>query len=53
MTAAADAARCDALLLELFGQDQFAIKLGLDAMAEAGVRIWSACVVARARSWRA
>ena len=35
MTAAADAARCDALLLELFGQDQFAIKLGLDAMAEA------------------
>lgn len=35
MTAAADAACCDALLLELFGQDQFAIKLGLDAMAEA------------------
>ena len=35
MTAAADAARCDALLLELFGQDQFTIKLGLDAMAEA------------------
>lgn len=35
MTAAADAARCDALLFELFGQDQFAIKLGLEAMAEA------------------
>jgi len=35
MTAAADAARCEALLLELFGQDQFAIKLGLEAMQEA------------------
>ena len=35
MTAVADAERCEALLLELFGQDQFAIKLGLDAMQEA------------------